>query len=99
MTCSYLLCHCCRRVCTGDLFGLDNIRGVTSRNNDIITRDAVGEGSRNFDLLVFFNVQQNRTEHGPQAFRICRNATGAAAPGSSRLAVGQHNRYTAAADI
>uniref|UniRef100_A0A224YR07 Uncharacterized protein n=1 Tax=Rhipicephalus zambeziensis TaxID=60191 RepID=A0A224YR07_9ACAR len=46
----------------------NNIWGLTSQNHDMIMRDAVVEGSGNFDHLGFFNVHLNLSTRASDIF-------------------------------
>lgn len=49
----------------------------TSQNHEMIMRDALVEGSENFDNLAFFNMCWRRTVHGPLEFCLHRNVIAA----------------------
>ena len=47
-----------------------------TQNNDMIMRDAVVEGFRNFDHLVFFNMHLNISTRASSIFASIENARG-----------------------
>ena len=65
----------------------NNIRGLTSQNHDMIMRDAVVEGSENFDHLMFFNVHLNLSTRASDIFASIENAAAAAGIRSRDLRV------------
>lgn len=61
--------------------------GLTSQNHHMIMRDAVVEGSGNFDHLGFFNVHPNLSTRAYSIFASIENAAAAAGIRSRDLRV------------